>query len=87
MAKDVERTITVSVCFGQRVNPITGEFEDFTADLTRSITAERATRLFRRQYEDETITVNKVEMMTDTYYLTEEEFLKYAHIRGEENID
>lgn len=85
MARDVSRTITISVCFGQRVNAL-GEFEDFVEDVTRGITAERATAYFRRKYGDETITINHVETATDTYYLTEEEFLKYAHIRGEENI-
>lgn len=85
MGRDVSRTITISVCFGQRVNAL-GEFEDFTEDLTRPTTAEKATRLFRRKYRDESITINRVDTVTDEYYLTEDEFLKYAHIRGEENI-
>ena len=37
-----------------------------------------------RWYND--IRAWKVERVTDTYYLSEDEFLKYAHIEGEENI-
>ena len=86
MGRDVSRTVTISVCFGQRVNAL-GEFEDFVEDLTRAITPERATRLFRKRYRDDSITINRVDTMTDEYYLTEDEFLKYAHIRGEEQIE
>ena len=85
MGRDIRRTITISVCFGQRVNAL-GEFEDFVEDITHATTADKATRHFRRKYGDESITINKVERVTDTYYLSEDEFLKYAHIEGEENI-
>lgn len=83
MGRDITRRITIAVCFGQRVNAL-GEFEDFTGDLTRPVTVEKATRYFRRKERDDSITINKVELVSDEYYLTEDEFLKYAHIRGEE---
>lgn len=86
MGRDVSRLVTISVCFGQRVNAL-GEFEDFVGDVTRAVTPDRATRIFRKKYRDDSIVINRVDTMTDEYYLTEDEFLKYAHIRGEETID
>ena len=80
MGRNVSRIITVSACFGQRVNAL-GEFEDFSEVLNRAITAEKATSYFRRKYDDETITINKVETSTDEYFLTVEEFLAVAHIK------
>lgn len=78
--KDIERTITVSVCFGKRVN-VNGEWEDFTEDMFRAITPQRATKYLRNKYRDETIVVNKVESDTSTYVLPFSEFLKYAYVR------
>lgn len=81
---DVRRTLTVSVCFGQRLNAL-GEFEDFDETIFRATTPERATRYLRRKYGDDTITVNRVESDTSVYELSFEDFLKYAHIVEDEN--
>lgn len=86
MEKAIRRRVTASVCFGQRVNAL-GEFEDFDETVTRAITPEMATRAFRRKYGDPTITVNHVETATDVYELSFEDFLRYAHLVGENDID
>ena len=86
MEKAIKRTLTVSVCFGQRLNAL-GEFEDFTEDLFRATTCERATRYFRRKYGDDTIVINHIESDTSTYVLPFEDFLRYALIEGEGEVE
>ena len=76
--RPIRKTVTLTVCFGQRLNAL-GEFEDFVEDLPRAITAERATKYFRRKYKDDTITINHTEEDTSTYELSLDGFLKHAH--------
>lgn len=82
--RDIRRTLTVSVCFGQRLNAL-GEFEDFCEDLFRPTTPEKATRHFRRKYHDDTITINCVETDTSTYRLSFEDFLQHAVVEESED--
>lgn len=79
MPRDIRKTVTVSVCFGQRINAL-GEFEDFCDSVFRAIRADTATRYFRRKYGDQTITVNHVESDTSTYSMSFEEFMEHAHV-------
>lgn len=77
--RDIRRTLSVTVCFGQRLNAL-GEFEYFCDNVFRPTTPERATRYFRRKYGDDTIVINHVETDTSTYALSFEDFLNYAHV-------
>lgn len=82
MPRDIRRIVTVSVCFGQRINAL-GEFEDFCEDVFRAIRPDTATAYFRRKYGDSTITINRVESDTSTYVLSFEDFLRHAHVEDE----
>ena len=79
MEKVIKRTVTATMCLGQRLNAL-GEFEDFDATLFRRTTAAGATKYLRRKHKDETITINHVETVTDTYELSFEDFLRHAKL-------
>lgn len=79
MERTIKRTVTATLCLGQRLNAL-GEFEDFDATLFRRITAAGATKYLRRKHKDETITINRVETVTDTYELSFEDFVRHARL-------
>ena len=80
----ITRSITTTACIGQHVNRY-GEFEDF-CDVTAFPTDEaKASKYFRRKYNDQSITINKVEQETHVYYMSVEEFIACAHERVKEN--
>lgn len=74
----IKRTITVTACIGQRVNSY-GEFEDFADVIAQDVSAEKASNIFRKKYNDQSITINHVEKDTCLYWMTVEEFLASAH--------
>lgn len=78
MANKIYRTVTLSVCMGQHVNPLTNEFEDYCEVLIGDYTPGRASRALRKSTGDETITILKVEQDTRKYVMSYETFLAYA---------
>lgn len=77
----VARSITVSHCTGQRLNPNTKgppDFIDFSYDVYGCYTPERATRYARRTFSDNTIVINNVEMETRNYATDVETFISVA---------
>lgn len=80
----ITRSITTTACIGQHVNEY-GEFEDFCDVLTFPTTAEKASKYFRRKYNDQSITINKVEQETHVYYMSVEDFIACACERVKEN--
>lgn len=75
--KTVGRTITTSVCNGQMLNHVTGEFEDYCETLVGEYTSQKATMYFRRIVDD-SITINNVEIFTDYYTMPTAEFARLA---------
>ena len=51
---NIYRTITDTRCYGQYVNDH-GEFDDFTAAIVGSFDKEKATKVLRKEYADNTI--------------------------------
>lgn len=80
----ITRSITTTACIGQHVNQY-GEFEDFCDVTSFPTTEEKASKYFRRKYNDQSITINKVEQETHVYYMSVEEFIACAHERVKEN--
>ena len=75
--KTVGRTITTSVCNGQMLNYVTGEFEDYCETLVGDYTPQKATMYFRRVVDD-SITINNVEIFTDYYTMPTADFARLA---------
>lgn len=78
MANKIYRTVTLSVCMGQHVNPQTNEFEDYCEVLIGDYTPGRASRALRKSTGDESITILKVEQDTRKYAMSYDTFLAYA---------
>lgn len=76
--KRIGRTIALSRCSGQMVHG--GEFFDVYEELPGRFTPERATRKLRRELNDESITINHVEIESHYYSMTLEEFMAHAEI-------
>lgn len=76
--KRIGRTIALSRCSGQMVRD--GEFFDVCEELPGRFTPERATRKLRRELNDESITINHVEIESHYYSMTLEEFMTHAEI-------
>ena len=74
----IYRTYTLSACNGQKVNPDTGEFEDFCDVLVGDYTPPRASRTLRRKHGDDTIVINNVEKETAKYKMDALEFMAHA---------
>lgn len=74
----IKRSVTLSACEGQRVNPATGEFEVYSDVLVGSYTPERATRVIRRLTGDQSVTVTHVEQETALYSMPIEKFIAAA---------
>lgn len=73
----IRRTITTTACLGQHVNQF-GEFEDFCDTIGRDVDEEQASRILRQRWNDQSITINKVEKETSQYVMTVEEFIACA---------
>lgn len=75
--KSIMRTLSVTGCVGQRINAL-GEFEPFSDVLHGIWDAAKATSKLRRKWNDQTITINKVEPSVKKYKLSIDDFYKYA---------
>ncbi len=78
-ARRVGRTVSVSHCNGQMLNE-NNEFVDVSGDLFGNFTPERATRKFRRDFDNQSITINNVEIERHYYSMTIEDFVNAAEI-------
>lgn len=76
--KRIGRTIALSRCSGQMLKD--GEFFDVYEELPGRFTPERATRKLRRELNDESITINHVEIETHYYSMPIEDFMTHAEI-------
>lgn len=76
--KRIGRTIALSRCSGQMLKD--GEFFDVCEELPGRFTPERATRKLRRELNDESITINHVEIESHYYSMTLEDFMTHAEI-------
>lgn len=76
--KRIGRTVALSRCYGQMV--VNGEFFDVYEEIPGNYTPERATRKLRRELDDETITINHVEIEKHYYSMTLEDFMTHAKI-------
>lgn len=83
---NIYRTITDTRCYGQHVNDH-GEFEDFTAAIVGSFDEEKATKVLRKEYADNTIVINRVEHQTTKYRLSLARFIENAEVVEEEDQD
>lgn len=78
MANKIYRTVTLSACNGQRVNPQTNEFVDYYDVLIGDYTPGRASRALRKTTGDDTITILNVKTETKKYAMDYETFLAHA---------
>ena len=78
----IRRNITLSKCSGQYVKD--GEFYDFYAELNGRYSVERATERLRREYEDYTILVTKIEYVDLICEMPIEEFIARSVITKKE---
>lgn len=76
--RSIKRTVSMTACVGQRLNPVTGEFEDFTEVLEGLYARDAAQAHLRRARHDDTIVVASVEQDVHVYVLSGEDFLKHA---------
>ena len=83
---NIYRTIRDTRCYGQHVNDH-GEFEDFTAVIVGSFDEEKATKVLRKEYADNTIVINRVEHQTTKYRLSLARFIDNAEVIEEEDQD
>lgn len=73
----ITRTITLTECNGQCVNEH-GEFVDFSERLIGVYTPESATKRLRNLF-NQTVTINNVEVFTDTYTVRTIDFVNMAY--------
>lgn len=83
---NIYRTITDTRCYGQHVNDH-GEFEDFTAAIVGSFDEEKATKVLRKEYADNTIVINRVERQTTKYRLSLAHFIENAEVIEEDEAE
>lgn len=76
--RSIKRTVSMTACTGQRLDSVTGEFEDFTEVLEGLYSRDAAQAHLRRVHHDATIVVASVEQDSHVYVLSGEDFLKYA---------
>ncbi len=76
--RSIKRTVSMTACVGQCLNPVTGTFEDFTEVLEGLYARDAAQAHLRRTHHDDTIVVASVEQDVHVYVLSGEDFLKYA---------
>ena len=68
----------MSKCTGSRFNYETEEFEDFYFEVYGNYTAKRATNYARRHFKDNSIQIVNVEIASEMYAISLEDFLKYG---------
>ena len=73
----VKRKITTTACLGQCVNEY-GEFEDFVDVIPRDVSCNTASTILRRKYNNQSITINKVDKEAHTYEMPIDMFIATA---------
>lgn len=76
--RSIKRTVSLTACVGQHLNPISGRFEAVNEVLEGLWDRDKAQRHLRRVRHDDTITIAAVEQDTHVYVLSGEDFIKYA---------
>ena len=76
--RNIRRTFNLSKCTGSRFDYETGEFEDFYIELRGNYTAKRATNYIRKKYKDNSIQIFNVEIESEMWAISPEDFLKYG---------
>lgn len=76
--RKIRRTINLSKCTGSRFNYETKEFEDIYFEVYGNYTAKRATNYARRHFKDNSIQIVNVEIASEMYAISLEDFLKYG---------
>ena len=76
--RKIRRTFNLSKCSGSKFNYGTKEFEDFYIELPGNYTAKRATNFVRKKYKDNTIQIFDVEIQSEMWAISPEDFLKYG---------
>ena len=76
--RKIRRTINLSKCIGQKFNYDAKEFEDFYFEVRGNYTAKRATNYARRTFKDNSIQIFKVEIQTEMYAISVDDFIKYG---------
>ena len=74
--KTITRTIYTAKCSGQHI--VQGEFFDFYAELPGNHSPKSATKRLRREFGDESIVINNVEMEARRYSMPLETFIENA---------
>lgn len=72
----VKKKVTISMCFGKMVED--GRFVDVTEPVYRAVTPERATKLLRKRFGNDSVNITHIEADTSTYEMPLETFMKYA---------
>lgn len=76
--RHIRRTFNWSKCSGCRFNYDTKEYEDFYFEVCGNYTAKRATNYARRKFKDNSIQIVNVEIESQMYSISPENFLKYG---------
>lgn len=74
----VGRNVSISHCYGQRLNKDNNEFEDFNFDVIGCYVEDRATLFARRLFSDKSIIITNVEIETHFYTMDLEVFIQHA---------
>lgn len=76
--RNIRRTFNLSKCDGVRFNYETKEYEDFYFEVAGNYTAKRATNYARRKFKDNSIQIVNVEIETEMYAISPENFIRYG---------
>lgn len=76
--RKIRRTFNLSKCTGSKYNYDTKEYEDFHFEVYGNYTEKRATNYARKKFKDNTIQILNVEIESEMYAISPEDFLKYG---------
>jgi hypothetical protein len=77
----VARNVSISTCYGQRLNSYTKEFDDFCFKVYGVYTPKRATIYARREFGDNTIVIQNTEIETIYMKMALRDFVEQANYK------
>lgn len=76
--RKIRHTYNLSKCSGQRYIFLTNEYEDVYFEVVGKYTPQRATNYARKIFKDNSIVITNVEIETEVYAISVEDFIKYG---------
>lgn len=76
--RKIRKKFSLSKCYGHRFNFDTHEYEDFNFEAYGNFTEKRATNFARKNFKDSTILITKVEIESQTYAISFDDFMAYS---------